>query len=273
MASRETSSVLDVSGPMMWNRRVPIACECGYNRSQQDRHVCPKTGLHNHWNFPPFLDLPEENDISLDFYEENSLTGIYNPKQHWCLIAEVEDVMIFCRVRVQARTRYGERFTVHFHLDQDEGGQLKFCNYSALIGGKSTLCILYAHQHKFMDFTTGIRQESCYTVKVFPARLQELTDEVDKIIAVLSEPNKCVVCKKEAGPVSKRQHQTNTVVQSCGRCKVLRYCGKECQSNHWKLIHKKLCSHANSLRSLAQLDFSKFEGFKDWSFAPPSLTT
>jgi len=266
MASRETSSVLDVddrstTGPM-WNRRVPIACECGYNRSQ-DRPLCPKTGLHNHWNFPPFLDLPDENDIPVDFYEEDSRTGVYKAKRHWCLIAEVEDVTTFGRVRVQARTRYGERFRVHFYLDQDDGGQLKFSNYSALIGGESTLCILYAQQHKFMDFTTGIRQESCYHAKVFPVRIQELTEEVDKIIEVLSDPKKCVVCKMEAGSGSNGQHQT---VQSCGRCKVLRYCGKECQKNHWKLIHKKLCSHTNTLRSLAQLDFSKFEGYEDWSF-------
>ena len=30
-------------------------------------------------------------------------------------------------------------------------------------------------------------------------------------------------------------------MQQCRECKVLEYCGKVCQDEHWKLVHKNYC--------------------------------
>ena len=32
-----------------------------------------------------------------------------------------------------------------------------------------------------------------------------------------------------------------TGLSSCGRCKLVKYCGKECQTQHWKSDHKQQC--------------------------------
>merc|ERR1719481_2303313 len=98
------------------------------------------------------------------------------------------------RIRLQVRTRYGERFMIHFHLDKDD--QPKLWNFSALCGGvKSTICILYAQQHTFMDMTIGIRQETSSTTMLFPAALEEVIAEGDRILASLSQSKKCVICQ------------------------------------------------------------------------------
>lgn len=34
---------------------------------------------------------------------------------------------------------------------------------------------------------------------------------------------------------------SDDVLRSCSRCKLVHYCGQECQTQHWKAIHKKDC--------------------------------
>ena len=41
---------------------------------------------------------------------------------------------------------------------------------------------------------------------------------------------KCHKCKKEVPKLSK-----------CGGCKMVYYCGRDCQSSHWKSVHRYLC--------------------------------
>jgi len=177
MASRRTSSVLNMSIPSVapvWNTKVPIPCDCGYDRSHfQGSPRCPCVGLRNHKNFPPFLDLPQDNDISPHYYKMSPGSGLYKPHRHWCLMADVEEVTCDIRIRVQARTRYGEQFIIHFHLDEDDQ-QPKYWNFSELRPGRSSICILYAERHNFMDMTVGIRQERSSTIMVFPLTMKEL---------------------------------------------------------------------------------------------------
>merc|ERR1719334_2953404 len=124
-ASSKTPSVLDISPYMSWNTAFPTPCECGYNRSKRSplhhsQSVCKQLGFRNHRNFPPFLDLSHEKEIDLDYYKENPRTFVYTPIRHWCLLAEVLEVSTMFRIRLQVRTRYGERFMIHFHLDKDD---------------------------------------------------------------------------------------------------------------------------------------------------------
>ena len=133
---------------------VPVACGCGYDRSEH-RPVCSEAGLHNHHNFPPFLDLPDENDADDDYYRETM--GMFEPRRHWCLVGQVEQAEQVLRVRVQARSRFGERFMVHFHSDEDEGGTPKFFDLTALRPGASTICVLYPYQKQPLGGTVGIR--------------------------------------------------------------------------------------------------------------------
>lgn len=46
---------------------------------------------------------------------------------------------------------------------------------------------------------------------------------------------------------------TQAATRRCSRCKIVKYCSRECQSSHWKTVHKASCIEARSGVSLAEL--------------------
>lgn len=58
----------------------------------------------------------------------------------------------------------------------------------------------------------------------------------------VNSPTCCVVCNKKSDYTS-----TETIVKLflCGRCKLARYCGAECQRAHWA-EHKPYCNRVGS---------------------------
>mmetsp|Transcript_26075 Transcript_26075/g.42616 ORF Transcript_26075/g.42616 Transcript_26075/m.42616 type:complete len:584 (-) Transcript_26075:100-1851(-) len=241
------------------------SCKCGYVSSStlswedvltataSDTPECDQKGIDNHRDFPSFSDLPNEFDVDEDYYRMNPTSGIYEPFRHWCFAAQISDVYHFVRYRVMTETKFGEKVTVHFYLDNG-AAQPKFFNFQELCQG-STLCILYPYVREFMDGTSGIRQENASTVMLFPVPLPQLTTEV-AALQLASDPQlfACVVCRK---PQSSKK---------CGACKYARYCSKECQTKHWGSGHKQLCRHTKMLTALALLNFKTFRGFLDWEF-------
>ncbi|KAK4179771.1 hypothetical protein QBC36DRAFT_179262 [Triangularia setosa] len=108
--------------------------------------------------FPTFTGLPEENDINLAFYD--TVDGFsYMPRKHWCFLAEIIDIEQFIRVKLIVQDKAGTMVPVAFHTD---GRGTEF----AELQPGSTVAILYAHQHGFLDLTAGIRQEEYCGVKV-----------------------------------------------------------------------------------------------------------
>ncbi|XHF96606.1 hypothetical protein AWENTII_000230 [Aspergillus wentii] len=94
-----------------------------------------------------------------------------------------------------------------------------------------TIAILYADQHAFIDGSTGVRQESNNTVKVFPSTLDNLLKLNHEVHLWKAFPNKgvCHACNKEKEPL-----------QKCARCGMVSYCDQECQKSGWeKMNHKK----------------------------------
>ena len=109
--------------------------------------------------FPPFQCLPEENSISLEFY--TTPDGFkYVPERHWCFLAEVIDVEFILRLRLFVRDKLGTTVPIAFHTE-GRGTEL----VSEVQTGH-TVAVLYALQHGFLDFTTGIRLEDCGAIKV-----------------------------------------------------------------------------------------------------------
>ena len=53
----------------------------------------------NDRNFPSFANLPDENDLDMDYYSEVN-PGRYSPYRHWCFVGEIEEVTTLMRVRV-----------------------------------------------------------------------------------------------------------------------------------------------------------------------------
>ena len=232
-------------------RELPIECECGETHNE----VCGETGMRNHWNFPPFAYLPEENDIDTTYYATDEGGFMYTPIRHWALAGEIVDLNFFIRPRVTIETKFGEKVLVNFHLD---ASRAKFFNWTDLKMGRS-MVILYAVNRTFMDSNNGIRQENPDTVMVFPTSLQKLMSEFQHHEAFEQNNTKeCFSC----GSPEIDEHK----LMKCTSCKKAFYCNKECQQPHWKASHKHLCKHALMISKLAGLDFSTFNGFTDWSF-------
>jgi len=51
-----------------------------------------------------------------------------------------------------------------------------------------------------------------------------------------------------------------------GKCKLAKYCSKECQINSWKTVYKKLCSQSYVLLRLSCSDRYEYEDLKWFYF-------
>lgn len=236
---------------------LPRPCRCGQTSEQN----CSELGLRNHWNFPPFAYLQDENDVDLSYYAETE-GSYFSPIRHWAIVGEIVETSFFIRPRARIQTLYGEQFQVNFHLE--DAAMPRFFQWEDMKPG-SSLCILYPKRHTFLDMTEGIRQENAETVMVFPAPLAVLVEEVNAHTISSSSPTRCCF---NCGAKETNEKK----LKRCSRCKIAVYCDKDgCQLPHWKLSHSKLCRCAEMLANLAKMDFSHFDNFRDWSFVvePP----
>jgi len=109
--------------------------------------------------FPPFLSLPDDDSIDLDFY--TSQDGFrYIPGRHWCFLAEVIGVESFVRLRLNVRDKSGTMVPIAFHTDG------RGTEFEDKVQPGHTVTILYALQHGFLDLSTGIRLEDYSAIKV-----------------------------------------------------------------------------------------------------------
>jgi hypothetical protein len=133
-----------------------LALEEGNRRGLAVRRLAERDSL-------PALDgLPEENDVSLEFYE--SADGFsYRPRKHWCFLAEIIDDKKFLRLRLIVKDKSGRTVPITFYTD-DRGLELD----PSYAQEGFTVAILYAEQHGFLDLSVGIRHEDPTVMKVKP---------------------------------------------------------------------------------------------------------
>lgn len=117
--------------------------------------------FRNGETFPTFASLPGDSYIDLAFYD--TADGFsFMPRKHWCFLAEITDVEQLIRVKLTVRDKAGATLPVAFYPD---GRGTVFAPWQQLRPGY-TVAILYAHQHDFLDFTRGIRQEDDCAIRV-----------------------------------------------------------------------------------------------------------
>ncbi|KAL8356723.1 hypothetical protein RB601_001843 [Gaeumannomyces tritici] len=211
---------------------------------EQPQHA----GLRDEATFPSFNELPEENDLDLEFYE--STNGFsYSPRKHWCFLAEIIDIENFLRLRLIVKDGAGHDAVVAFYTP-DRGRELD----PSCIRKGFTLAILYAEQHGFLDMSTGIRLEDPTVLKIFPVQLRDLftlSDKVQQYAGAVNGERTCQGCGRKATTLSK-----------CGKCTLFWYCDKECQTMAWKNKgHKADCKLLKD-RDLQMLLSLNKEGFK-----------
>lgn len=123
------------------------------------------TDLRDEATFPPFDELPGENDVDLEFYE--STDGFsYRPRKHWCFLAEIVEIESFLRLRLTVKNRgTGHDDDTPVVVAFYTPGRGRELDPSCVRKG-FTLAVLYAEQHGFLDMTTGIRLEDPTALKV-----------------------------------------------------------------------------------------------------------
>ncbi|KAL8415027.1 hypothetical protein RB594_006018 [Gaeumannomyces avenae] len=211
---------------------------------EQPQHA----GLRDEATFPSFNELPEENDLDLEFYE--STNGFsYKPRKHWCFLAEIIAIQNFLRLRLIVKDGAGHDTAVSFHTP-NRGRELD----PSCIRKGFTIAVLYAEQHGFLDMSTGIRLEEPTVLKIFPVQLRDLftlSDKVQQYAGVVNGERTCQGCGRKATTLSK-----------CGKCTLFWYCDKECQTMAWKNKgHKADCKLLKD-RDLQMLLSLNKEGFK-----------
>jgi hypothetical protein len=135
----------------------------------------------------------------------------------------------FIRVKLIVQDKAGSTVPVAFYTD---GRGTEF----AQLQPGSTVAILYAHQHGFLDLTAGIRQEEYCGVKVDLSNLHYPKDvgilNISQIIsATLAELLQLSdrVHQYSTGLIKKTCHRCDeqkTSLQKCSKCSLFWYCNK-----------------------------------------------
>jgi len=201
--------------------------------------------------FPTYRELPHD-----DYHTVNDRSGTFQIKKHWCYIAEITRDDTLVSPMFFAKDKEGHESRVAFHLQEGGTGPMirmrietsqpdppSFNNVPCTVG--STICIMYGHQHNFLDSTHGIRLEDRNSVSVLPCTLEKLFSLNDLLH---SNTTSCNVCQK------------NTT-QRCRKCHTL-YCSRECQMAGWKQGHKNECYTLKRLREWSNFDWDTFHGYK-----------
>ncbi|KAJ7791472.1 hypothetical protein B0H14DRAFT_3500386 [Mycena olivaceomarginata] len=134
------------------------------------------------------------------------------------------------RVVVTVQDKDGKRMLVAFYFDN----MAQFDCENVKVG--STIAVLYAEQHYFVDGNIGLRVEHPQFVKMFTCGLNTLLRISDDIESETPDncAQKCKACGKE-------DEADTIILQRCSRCLGASYCGKECQMNAWNSGHKREC--------------------------------
>lgn len=228
------------------------ACECGYvpvnaskfktnSRKLSTVHdTCTsRIALNNHITFPSTNMLTDYDNPSTIYYDTSS--GI--PKCHWAMLLEIAELK--GSSEIIGVNNFNQIVKVKFQTD---ALNQKF-DWTNVKKGH-VLAILYAERKRNRILIEDL--DYCY---VFNATLSALNDEAFKLLddadlASKREEQECFGCAMKCESLSR-----------CAKCKLAKYCSKECQAKSWKMGHKNICNQSEMLLRLASLPRHSFEEF------------
>ncbi len=129
------------------------------------RRVKPKqpgqpADFRNRATFPGFDDLPDENDVSPEYYASSD--GFrYRPRRHWLFLAEIVDFGTMIRLQMELKDVDDKTIPLFFYTD-GRGTELAPSQFQK----GYTVAILYAQRHAFLYAEPGIRHEEPTNIKV-----------------------------------------------------------------------------------------------------------
>jgi hypothetical protein len=138
-------------------------------RREKPKRPGQPVDFRNRATFPGFIDLPNENDVSPEFYASSD-GFTYRPRRHWLFLAEIVDFATLLRLQMDMKDVDGTTVPLFFYTD-GRGSELA----PSQVQKGHTIAILYAQRHAFMFSKPGIRHEEPTNIKVLlqlPSRPQ-----------------------------------------------------------------------------------------------------
>ncbi len=205
-------------------------------KREKPKHPGQLADLRSHATFPGFMDLPDENNVDLNFYESSDMFT-YRPRRHWCFLGEIVDFATLLRLQMEIKDVDGREIPLYFYTD-GRGNELT----PAQVQKGYTVAILYAQRHAFVYGEPGIRHEDPQMIKVpqqlpiyiikldlcslterditqiFPMSLHELlalNDQVQQFSIELDGIRLCHGCGRKAASLKR-----------CGKCSSFWYCDR-----------------------------------------------
>jgi hypothetical protein len=129
-------------------------------RREKPKRPGQPADFRNRATFPGFDDLPDENDVSPEFYASSD-GFTYRPRRHWLFLAEIVDIGTLVRLQMDIKDIDGRTIPLFFYTD-GRGSELA----PSQVRKGYTAAILYAQRHTFMTSETGIRHEEPTNIKV-----------------------------------------------------------------------------------------------------------
>ncbi|CZR64408.1 uncharacterized protein PAC_14306 [Phialocephala subalpina] len=263
-ALAQDSSKYELYGiSMKWKTKVdeaPRGLELGgfedwLWKREKPNHPGQLADLRNRATFPGFINLPGENGVDPEFYE-NSDTGPYRPRHHWCFLGEIVDFATLHHLEMEIMDVDDGKIPLHFYTD-GRGSELA----PAQVQRGYTVAVLYATRHVFKFGEPGIRHEDPRMIKIFPLSLHKLlvlNDQVQQFSTELDGIRMCHGCGKKAKSL-----------QRCGKCSSFWYCDRACQVAGWnEKGHKVDCKLLKDpdLRGLFALKWDEFDNYIRFPF-------
>jgi hypothetical protein len=189
--------------------------------------------LRSRATFPVSIDLPDENDVDPDFYENSDMVT-YRQGYYWCFLGEIVDFATLHHLELELKDVDERKMPLHFYTDC-RGSELA----PAQIQKGYTVAVLCAKRHVFKFGDPGIRHEDPKMIKVlqqlpfytigpdsfpltrhqiFPLSLHKLLALNDLVQQFSIEHDGIRTChgcgKKEAS------------LKRCGKCSTFWYCDR-----------------------------------------------
>lgn len=106
------------------------------------------------------MDLPDENDVDLNFYESSDRVT-YRRRCHWCFLGEIVNFATLVCLHMEIKDVDDRKSPLYFHIDV-RGSELA----PAQVQKGYTVAIPYSQCLAFMFDEPGIRHEGPRTTKI-----------------------------------------------------------------------------------------------------------
>lgn len=272
LATKEYLAQAKCLGIINETDRKRKACDCGFKKNTltssrknltiQDKRCSVDTPLINHITFPSY-DLIKGIDETSDVYMDQVRREF---KRHWALILEIDNIKIIPEIEgntiriLSGLNQLGEKINVILNIKEGLMKTFKWLDLKNL----NTLAVLYAQSIK-IGGKHFVYVTDPGSVFIFKETLEVIQMEAWKLV----NDARCLVNRDLQECFGCGQKYTPEYLSRCNKCKLAKYCSKECQTLSWNDSHKKLCSQSDVLVRFSAIGTHLFDDMFTFDLEEP----